>query len=54
MKSYITVFVCVCPWLHAHTAASARTSMQLWRVVGGAFSCALLARFAIGARVSLL
>ena len=38
MKSYITICVSVCRWLHAHTAASARTSMQLWRVVGGAES----------------
>jgi len=48
----VCVYLSVCPRPHAHTIA--RTRLQLGGVVGDAPSCALLGRFAIGARVGLL
>jgi len=44
--------VSVCPSLNAHTTV--QTRMQLWGMVGGPCSCALLGGFAIDPQVSLL
>ena len=47
--------VCVCPSLHSHTTARTPDRIKLHGgMVGVPSRCALLDRFAIGARVSLL